>query len=319
MTRRLFEMQVAELVVLIVLAPLGLGCEKSVALPQARESSEKGPASIYVVNFPLEDFAAKMAPAGAGVVFPTPEGIDPAFWKPPAETVEEYQRASLILLNGAGYARWTGFATLPRSRTVITSEGCRERFLEREDSVRHRHGPDSQHVHTGLALNTWLDLRLAACQASRIRDALLARFPEDIGSISARFGTLERDLLALDERLREVGLALDGRTLLASHPVYAYLADAYGLVIAPLHLEPEHPLNREDWITLDEMLARHPSKWMLWEGVPSEATIDGLADRGVIPVLFTPAARRPPEGDFIAAMKANTERLECATGVRACR
>ncbi len=50
------------------------------------------------------------------VLFPVPEEVDPAYWKPEAEDVAAYQRADLILLNGASYAKWVDFVKLPRSR-----------------------------------------------------------------------------------------------------------------------------------------------------------------------------------------------------------
>jgi zinc transport system substrate-binding protein len=297
---------------------VGLGCSRKAPPEAALDSKRPDSSTIYAVNYPLSYFAERMAPAGVRVVFPVPEGIDPAFWKPSAEAVQEYQRASLILLNGAGYARWTRYATLPRTRIVITADGCRDRFLPSDDIAQHQHGPEGAHAHTGLAFTTWLDLRLAACQAGRIRDALVERWPEEKANISDKLESLERDLLDLDERLRKVGKALGERPLLASHPVYQYLADAYGLSIQSLHLEPDQVLSDDDWKEIDAMLNQHRAKWMLWEAPPLEATEVGLRARGVTPVVFDPAAQRPSEGDFMTVMKANVDRLECATGIKAC-
>lgn len=303
---------------LITLLVATVGCKKEATPGRAPEPSRTDSAAIYVVNYPLQDFAARMAPSGTRVVLPVPEGIDPAYWTPPPEAIQEYQRATMILLNGAGYARWTRHATLPRTRVFVTADGCRDQFLEREEVVHHQHGPEGTHAHTGRAFTTWLDLDLAACQAEHIRDALVETFPEQEKSISAKLETLQRDLRALDARLRSVGKALEGQALLASHPVYAYLADAYDLSIQSLHLEPDQALTQEDWKEVDDMLARHPSTLMLWEGAPLDATKAGLLARGVTPLVFDPAAQRPSEGDFITVMTANTERLECATGATPC-
>jgi zinc transport system substrate-binding protein len=311
-------MRVPALAALIALATTAVGCKKEVASSRAPEPGQAGSPSIYVVNYPLEYFAERMAPSGTRVVFPVDEGVDPAFWKPSAEVIQEYQNATLILLNGAGYARWAGHATLPRARVVVTADGCRDQFLERKESARHQHGPEGAHTHSGRAFTTWLDLRLAACQAGHVRDALVERFPEDREGIVTRFEALEGDLLALDKRLRNVGQTLDGQTLLASHPVYAYLADAYRLSVESLHLEPEQVLSQQDWKDIEAMLAQHPSRWMLWEAPPLEATQAGLVARGVTPLVFDPAGQKPTEGDFITVMTANTERLECTTGMRAC-
>jgi zinc transport system substrate-binding protein len=163
-----------------------------------------------------------------------------------------------------------------------------------------------------------LDLRLAVCQAGHIRDALIERIPEAKDSVSAGFDTLARDLLDLDERLHVVGRTLGDEPLLASHPVYQYLADAYGLSIQSLHLEPDQALSDEDWKEVDAMLKQGRAKWMLWEAPPLESTKAGLSKRGVTAIVFNPTGQSPADGDFLSSMKVNVDRLECAAGVNAC-
>ncbi len=297
---------------------LSFGCSKKAPSDAVGEHASTGPLTIYGVNYPLTYFAERLAPAGASVVLPVPEGADPAFWRPSVEAVQAYQQASLILLNGAGYAHWTRYATLPEARAVVTAEGCRERFIPNTTSVQHQHGPEGEHEHGDLAFTTWLDLKLAACQAAKIRDALLTRAPDDATAIRTRFAELEDELLTLDARLRKAGKAWDDRPILASHPVYQYLADAYGLSVVSLHFEPDQRLDQEDWKSLDTAVERHPATLMLWEGPPLDATEDGLRERGIEVVVFDPASQKPPSGDFLTAMEANVGRLECATGVEEC-
>jgi len=305
--------------VLLALTVLAIvGCARKAPPDVERGADRDEPFTVYTVSYPLSFFADRIAPDGVQVVFPVPEGTDPAFWTPSAEAIQEFQGADLILLNGAGYARWIGYATLPEERIVVTADGCRESFLRSEDDVRHQHGPQGTHAHSGRAFTTWLDFRLAVCQASRIRDAFEERMPERKQAISERFGALERDLLDLDARLREVRKAAAGQTLLASHPVYQYLADAYGLSIESLHLEPEQKLSQDDWRILDALLEQHRAKWMLWEGAPLASTRSALLARGVSVIVFSPAGQRPAEGDFLSVMRENVRGLECAAGVTTC-
>ena len=286
----------------------------------AREGTPKSPESltVYTVNYPLAYFAQRLAPEGIEVVFPVPPDVDPAFWKPTAEAIGGYQRADLILLNGAGYANWTRYATLPKSRIVVTASECRKAFIEAEDATPHRHGPEGKHAHGETAFTTWLDFRLATCQAAQIRDALKKRRPAAAAEIEKRYEDLENDLLELDTRLRGVAKASEGQPILASHPVYQYLADAYAFQIKSLHLEPEQVLDSDDLKQLDGILARHPAKLMLWEGAPLQSTVDQLLKRGVAPLIFTPTSQPPRSGDFLEAMQQNVARLECATGARKC-
>ena len=69
------------------------------------QASAEDPLTIYTVNYPLQYFAQRIAGEHAQVIFPGPEDEDPAFWMPDTETIQRYQQADLILLNGAGYAR----------------------------------------------------------------------------------------------------------------------------------------------------------------------------------------------------------------------
>jgi zinc transport system substrate-binding protein len=300
-----------------LVALVALGCSKEDA-PQARAGTGVRPQSVYTVNYPLAYFAKRLAPEGVEVVFPAPASVDPAFWKPTPDAIAQYQDAGLILLNGAGYARWAGYATLPESRAVVTAAGCRNAFLPTGQAVTHQHGPGGEHAHEDTAFTTWLDLRLALCQARHVRDALAELIPGASDAIDANLTELTHDLTELDARLRSAGKGWGEQPILASHPVYQYLADAYGLRIESMHLEPDQALSPEDIHALDALLARHPAKLMLWEAQPLPGTKKQLRDRGIASIVFDPAAQPPTEGDFLTVMTGNAERLACATGAEVC-
>ena len=67
-------------------------------------------------------------------------------WAPTGSDVAAYQRADLILLNGAGYAGWTELVSLPEQKTVNTSAGFSERFIVKAEEA-HSHGSDDEHTH----------------------------------------------------------------------------------------------------------------------------------------------------------------------------
>jgi len=296
---------------------VALGCSKKEA-SQAAPPTARQAASVYTVNYPLAYFAERLAPEGIEVVFPAPPNVDPAFWKPTPDAISQYQSASLILLNGAGYARWTRYATLPKSRVVVAVAGCREDLLQTGEAVAHRHGPGGEHAHQGTAFTTWLDMRLALCQASHIRDALIELTPANIDAIHAKFRALQTDLTQLDARLRGASEAWGDQPMLASHPVYQYLSDAYGLRIESVHFEPDRALGPRDIEELKALVARHPAKLMLFEAEPLPETKRLLRDHGIATVVFDPAAQPPSDGDFLSVMTDNADRLACATGAETC-
>ena len=83
--------------------------------------SAAGKLLIYTVNYPLAYFAERIGGDSVEVVFPAPDGIDPAFWQPTTTDILGYQSADLILLNGAGYAKWLSRVSLPAAGLVDTS------------------------------------------------------------------------------------------------------------------------------------------------------------------------------------------------------
>lgn len=278
----------------------------------AAVSAAAGPLRIHTVNYPLQYFAERIAGPHAEVVLPAPPEVDPAFWLPDAAVINQYQGADLVLLNGAGYARWVGKATLARSRLVDTSAGFRKDYLAAETAVTHSHGPGGEHAHTGTAFTTWLDFSLAARQAAAIRDAVVRLQPRLREEVEENFVALERDLLALAQQAKALGLYAKGMPMLASHSVYQYLAEAYGLNLRSMHWEFDQTPDGEQWAELEALLRRHPARIMLWEGAPQAGVVARLQSLGIRSVVFEPAANRPGRGDWLSVMRANLVRLEDA-------
>jgi len=266
---------------------------------------------VYVVNHPLKYFAERIGAEHVAVEFPVPDGEDPAFWKPSAEMIGAYQRADLILLNGASYAKWISTATLPRSRLVDTSREFSYQLVAGEN-VTHSHGTSGAHAHGNFAFTTWLDLTQAAAQAKAVMEALARSRPQFRASFEGNFEALESELTALDSELQTMAGEAPSKPLLASHPVYQYLARRYDLNIMSLHWEPDRLPEASEWTRLAAMLERHPAKWMIWEQAPHAETVRRLNAEGIGSVVFSPSANRPERGDFMTIMRANVANLRRA-------
>jgi zinc transport system substrate-binding protein len=271
------------------------------------------PLLVYTVNYPLQYFAKRIGGDLVEVVFPAPEEVDPAFWSPDADTVASFQRADLILLNGAGYAKWAATASLPLARMVDTSAEFSGRYVPLEEGVTHTHGPESEHAHKGYAITTWLDPIVAIGQAQAIKDALSDALPEQEGILLENFERLKAELLVLDAELELAFGTLAGEPLVFSHPVYQYLAQRYGLEGTSLHWEPDEAPSDKMWRELQDLLADHPARWVLWEDTPLVDTSRRLAELGLGSVVFDPCANTPAEGDFGTVMLENVSHLEQTT------
>jgi zinc transport system substrate-binding protein len=245
------------------------------------------------------------------VVLPVPDEFDPAYWSPDAEAIAAFQSAELIFLNGADYAKWTLRATLPTSRTIITTREAQDRLIEVADAVTHSHGPEGEHVHAALASETWLDPQLAVEQARVIKEELEKLIPASSDSIEANFNALAADLRSLDEAL-ESTFAKSSGLWIASHSAFSYLGRRYSLELQIVHWEPNEFPSDDQWQELEKLIASRPASWMLWEDDPMQETFDRLQTLGVQVAVFRPAAMRPKTGDYLTTMQKNLEKLQAA-------
>jgi zinc transport system substrate-binding protein len=289
---------------------LPLGCGSSTSEQSASNGPARtGPPRVLTVNYPLCYFAERIGGSHVEVVFPAPADVDPAYWMPDAEAIEKFQQADLILLNGAGYAKWRDKVTLPEGKLHDTTAAAHGRLIELEDAVTHTHGPEGEHAHTGLAFTTWLDFDLAVQQVKSVAEALTELQPEKAEDFETERAALAEELAALDTQLKELAARNPDLPLVFSHPVYQYLERRYGLRGKSVHWEPDAAPTDKMWAEFDELLKKHPARWMVWEGEPLAETREKLAERGVECVVFAPCGNRPADGEFLTAMRGNIERL----------
>ena len=266
--------------------------------------------TVYVVSYPIKYFAERIGGEHVNVVFPAPGDVDPAYWMPDAKTISDYQQADLILLNGAGYAKWINKATLPRFRMVNTSAQFKDQYIEAAEILTHSHGSEGEHAHKSLAFTTWIDFSAAARQAKAITEALSHKRPDLRDIFQKNYTALKQDLMALDRTIKEFVSENRTRPFVVSHPVYDYFARRYGLNIKSVHWEPGEIPTNEQMMALNGVLKVHPAKWMIWEGEPLEVSVEGLKSIGVDSLVFDPCGNTPDQGDFLSVMRHNVENLK---------
>jgi len=267
------------------------------------------PLDVYVVNYPLKFFAERIGGAHVKVTFPVPADVDPAYWNPDLAGISAFQKADLILINGAGYAKWVAKVSLPRSKMVDTSRQFKDRYISTKEVMTHSHGAAGEHAHEALAFTTWLDLTLAARQAEAVASAMARKRPELRDTFQNNFKALARDLKALDQAIQEIVSQEPSTPLIVSHPVYDYFARRYKLNIVSVHWEPDQVPGDEQWSGLQGILEQHPSQWMIWEGEPVQASVDKLKTLGVDSLVFDPCSNTPDHGDFVTVMRSNVGNL----------
>lgn len=285
------------------------GCGDSTPKARNNQPAGTGKVNVYVVNYPLKYFAQRIGGENVDVVFPAPKEGDPAFWTPDAKTISAYQKADLILLNGADYAKWVKKTSLPSSKMNNTSSGFAKLYLKMDDSIVHSHGPKGTHSHEGFHFTTWLNPKLAIQQADAIRQALSRLRPQHEQTFQTNFDALKKDLEALDKQMEEIVRLAPKTQVIFSHPVYEYFGERYNIVRKSVHWEPDEVPTEKMWEELKKMLEKHPAKWMVWEGEPKEESVKRLAMMGVQSVVFDPCGNTPERGDYLEVMQANVKAL----------
>jgi len=268
--------------------------------------------TVYTVNYPLAYFAERIGGDLVDVVFPVPADVDPAFWEPGATDIAGFQQADLILLNGAGYAKWLKRVSLPRRKLVDTSAAFQHDYISVKQTVTHQHGPGGDHSHAGTAFTTWLDFNQAIKQAKAILSALEKYRPENTDAFRQNYALLEKDLDSLDQTLMALVVQDADKAFIASHPVYQYLARRYKIKLNSVMWEPDVVPDNNQWYALQQLLVNNDTKWMIWEGEPDQQSVAKLQAMSISSLVFDPAANVPEQGDFISVMKNNISNIEKA-------
>lgn len=275
---------------------------------QTAESNSIKP-MIAVVNYPLYYFAKTIGGDHVTVYLPSIGG-DPSYWKPDSKQVNNFQNADLILVNGAGYAKWVDKVSLPSSKIVNTSIAFKDQWIEVQEGVAHSHGAEGEHVHYGIAFTTWLNFDFASKQAESVFNAINSLLPKHSEELSKNFEKLKRDLSDLDSKMKQIAVAIGERQVIASHPVYQYMEEGYNIKIYSEHWEPDEMPSEEQWEAFKKTIKDHNASVTIWEDKPLEKIVTKLDELNVSGVVFSPCANAPESGDFMTVMHENLNLLE---------
>ena len=293
-----------------------VGCDRQSTSADSKTSVPRAH-QVIASFYPLAYFARALLNdvEGVQVSVLTPEGEDPAQWTPGDREIATLQRASLILLNGAGFERWIRRVSFPLTRTRMTADAFRSKWLHYTRVVRHQHGPEGSHSHEGVDGHTWLDPLNAIAQMEACLDGLKhmkGLSTADLTLIDKNAETLRTDLSKLDARWRAVAPLLRRYPLIASHPAYQYLSARYALSITSLDLAPDAPLTDESQAEIDRAVTQHPAI-LLWESEPLPKTRSTLNAQEIISITLSPLESPPSSGEtYVTAMLRQITQIEDA-------
>ena len=274
------------------------------------QAANAKPLIVQASSYPAYYFAQRVATDSFDVRYRVPNAVDPAFWRPGDEDLIAFQQADIILLNGATYEKWLKTVTLPRSIMLDTSKGFSDQYLESEGEV-HQHGKGIAHSHGGTAMTTWLDFALAAKQAESIAERFIVEAPADEAAIKERLAVLKEDLEELDDRMNAIaGAWADKELIIASHPVYQYLAKAYGFTLESVEWEWNTPLGDQETAKLKALIDKNQASWMIWESNPTKDNQARIRQLGLEILVVSPCGNRIGDKDWLQIMHNNVLMLE---------
>ena len=274
------------------------------------QAANAKPLVVQASSYPAYYFAQRVATDSFDLRYRVPNAVDPAFWRPGDEDLIAFQQADIILLNGATYEKWLETVTLPRSIMLDTSKGFSDQYLESEGEV-HQHGNGIAHSHGGTAMTTWLDFALAAKQAESIAERFIVEAPGDEAAIEERLAALKEDLEELDDRMNAVaGAWADKELIIASHPVYQYLAKAYGFTLESMKWESNTPLGEQEMAKLKALIDKNQASWMMWESNPTKDSQARIRQLGLKILVVSPCGNRIGDKDWLQIMHNNVLMLE---------
>jgi zinc transport system substrate-binding protein len=285
------------------------GCSRKEQLPSSNHLATRP--VIYTTFYPTFYFAKIIGGDAVEVVNPCPCDEDPPFWTPSAQAIADYQRADMVIINGAGYEKWIDNVSLPENRLVDSTKSLQSVLIRYPDAVTHSHGPAGAHAHAGVDGSTWLDPMSALAQAATIKVAMETAFPEFKETFEKGFAALDGQLKALDRELAELSKGHAGLSFACSHPTYGYLARRYGWNMVPLILDPNKPLGSEAIRQVKDKLAGQNVKYILWESEPMDVVQTQFKrDLGLTSMVFNPCeVMRPADLDsganYVSVMRRN--------------
>lgn len=195
---------------------------------------------VMVSILPQADFVRRIGGEKVQVTVMIPPAFNPATYEPSPEQLRQLQDADIYFRIGHIPFEKAQIKKLenlnPRMKIVDTSEGIQLLKIapsEHSENKYNNKNGDDPHI--------WLSPRLVKIQAKHIYDTLVEYSPDDKDYFTQNYNQFINDLDELDRKLKIAFAPIQGQTILVFHPVFGYLADAYGFRQEAIEIEGKDP------------------------------------------------------------------------------
>jgi zinc transport system substrate-binding protein len=215
-----------------------------IAFISSCSKSSSGPSKprVLVSIPPYLYFVEKIAGDSVEISTLAPEGANPHIFEPTPKQVQEAYQAKIWIRIGESFEQKIA-KTLSYQHTDLAIVD-----LSKEVPLlgAHEHCDCGHHHHEGADAETgdlhfWMSPALAKMQAQAIAKALMETIPEHKEMFAARLASFEKELDALNEKIKEKLRPFAHQAVLVSHPAFSYFCHEYGLEQISIEVEGKEP------------------------------------------------------------------------------
>ncbi len=204
-----------------------------------------GKVNVVVSIAPQKSFVEKIAGKLADVTVMVPPGASPATYEPKPSQMRKISGAQLYFAIGVPFEKsWLPrFVSQNRQMQIVDIT----RGAKKIPMVSHHHhgeGHEDEHRHEpaeSLDPHLWLSPRSVSVLAQNIASAFEKIDPKNASIYRKNLEKFEKEIEALDKRLRDILRPCMGSAMMVYHPSWGYFARDYGLVQIPIEIEGKEP------------------------------------------------------------------------------
>lgn len=199
--------------------------------------ADKNSHIVLVTLAPYKFFVEQIAGNTVKVNLIVPRGASPHSYEPNARQILESSQADIWFLIGETFED-RAVQALTSYRTHLRPIDMRkgiEMISEHADGHAHcaHHGCEDPHI--------WMSPRLVKKQGEEIAKTLIEVYPEYAELYCKNLEEFKKKLDDLDLEIIQILKGMKNRTLLVSHPAYAYYCRDYGLKQVSIEFEGKDP------------------------------------------------------------------------------
>lgn len=222
-------------------------------LPLTLTAAESAERPVILVSVaPYRFFIEQIAKDTLQVELMVPAGASAHTYEPKARDMQRASKGNLWFTLGEPFEK--------RALLALQNANPRLRAVDLRQGVQLLHSSCSHHHHHEACMadtHLWLSPRIAKIQARTITNTLVESFPDQQAFYEANLKTFLSSLDALDQFICEKTASLPRRTLMVSHPAYAYFCQDYNFYQLPIEFEGKDPTSKQLTSTLEKAKAAH--------------------------------------------------------------